>query len=460
MKRVAVGIIGCGYWGPNLVRTFVEIGGASVRAVADRDRARLDRVAARYPQLRMLTEDYHDLFDARLDAVIVCTPPETHYDIVRACLERGLDVLVEKPLATSSVHARELVDLAERNGRVLMVGHIGAYTPAITELRSMMSLGALGDIAYIDAVRVGLGLFRANLNVVWDLAPHDIAILMYLLGEAPNSVSARGLGCVDPSNEDVAYLTLSFPSGVLAHVRLSWLDPCKTRRVTVVGKQKMVVYDDLENLEKLKIYDKHVDAVRQTDTFGAFQFAYHYGSVLSPYIEGDEPLRLECLHFLECVRERSTPLTDGRNGLAVVEVIEAAQQSLHKDGRRVPVAPVVEARSPQRWRPAFRTVRVDAKRVPEERPLAERGPAERGSAGAPKPRKAHRKAVRRAERAAFNANANGNGKANGKVSGNGNGNGNGNGKVSGNGNGKVSGNGNGKAAKAVAEVHEPVHEEV
>ncbi len=175
-------------------------------------------------------------------------------------------------------------------------------------------------------MRVGLGLFRANLNVVWDLAPHDIAILMYLLGETPNSVSTRGLGCVEPSNEDVAYFTLSFPSGVLAHVRLSWLDPCKTRRVTVVGKQKMVVYDDLENLEKLKIYDKHVDAVRQTDTFGDFQFAYHYGSILSPYIEGDEPLRLECLHFLECVRERTTPLTDGRNGLAVVEVIEAAQR--------------------------------------------------------------------------------------------------------------------------------------
>lgn len=423
MKRVDVGIIGCGYWGPNLVRTFVEIGGASVRGVADRDRERLDRVANRYPDVRVLTEDFHDMFEQRLDAVVVCTPPETHYDIVRACLERGLDVLVEKPLATSPEHARELVDLAERRGRILMVGHIGVYTPAVTELRSMIAAGALGDIAYIDAVRVGLGLFRSNLNVIWDLAPHDIAILMYLLGESPKSVSTRGIGCVEPSNEDVAYLTLSFPSGVLAHVRLSWLDPCKTRRVTVVGKQKMVVYDDLENHEKLKIYDKRVAAVRQTDTFGDFHFAYHYGNILSPYIEGDEPLRVECLHFLECVRERSTPLTDGRNGLAVVEAIEAAQQSLRKGGSPVSIAQVIAGRTPQRWRPVSPVDgNGDAAEAAQRR--------EREANGTDKLRKAHRKAIRRAAKAAGNGKANGNG------------------------------NGNGKAGKAAIEVHDRVHEEV
>jgi hypothetical protein len=313
-----------------------------------------------------------------------------------------------------------------------MVGHIGAYTPAVTELRTMMAQGALGDVAYIDAVRVGLGLYRSNLNVIWDLAPHDIAILMYLLGESPKSVSTRGIGCLEPSNEDVAYLTLSFPSGVLAHVRLSWLDPCKTRRVTVVGKQKMVVYDDLESHEKLKIYDKHVDAVRQTDTFGDFQFAYHYGSILSPYIEGDEPLRVECLHFLECVRERSTPLTDGRNGLAVVEAIEAAQESLRKGGSPVSIAKVVSGRTPQRWRPAFPADVDDANRAAEK--AARRRAREANGAG--KAGKAHRKAIRRAEKAATN------------------------GKSNGNGNGNSNGNGNGKAGKAAAKVHDPVHEEV
>ena len=440
MKRVEVGIIGCGYWGPNLVRTFVEIGGATVRGVADKDRERLHRVGTRYPHLRVLTEDFHHLFEQRLDAVVVCTPPETHYDIVRACLEQGLDVLVEKPLATSSEHARELVEIAERHGQILMVGHIGAYTPAVTELRSMIAAGALGDIAYIDAVRVGLGLFRSNLNVIWDLAPHDIAILMYLLGESPKSVSTRGIGCIEPTNEDVAYLTLSFPSGVLAHVRLSWLDPCKTRRVTVVGNQKMVVYDDLENHEKLKIYDKHVDAVRQTDTFGDFHFAYHYGSILSPYIEGDEPLRVECLHFLECVRDRSTPLTDGRNGLAVVEAIEAAQQSLRKGGTPVSIAKVVAGRTPQRWRPAFPADGTEGN-----------GAAVKGNR-ADKARKAHRKEMRRAAKADANGKVNGNGSNGNGVKRNGNGSSNGS-----NGNGT---NGNGKVGKGAIKVRDYAPEEV
>ena len=192
-----------------------------------------------------------------------------------------------------------------------MVGHIGAYNPAVQALATMIESGDLGDVAYIDAVRGGLGLFHSTLNVIWDLAPHDISILMHLLGESPSSVSAKGVACVEASIEDVAYVALRFPSGVLAHVRLSWLDPCKARRITVVGRKKMVVYDDLENHEKLKVYDKRVDAIRRTDTFGDHQFAYHYGSVVSPYIHHDEPLRLECLHFVDCVEQRKRPLTDG-----------------------------------------------------------------------------------------------------------------------------------------------------
>ena len=199
-----------------------------------------------------------------------------------------------------------------------MVGHIGAYNPAVHTLKQMIDDGELGDIAYVDAARGGLGLFHPSLNVIWDLAPHDVAILMHILGQSPVAVSAKGAACVEATIEDVAYVALRFATGVLAHVRLSWLDPCKTRRITVVGRQKMVVYDDLETQEKLKIYDKRVDAIRRTDTFGESHFAYHYGSVVSPYILHDEPLRLECAHFVDCAMERTRPLTDGENGLAVV----------------------------------------------------------------------------------------------------------------------------------------------
>jgi predicted dehydrogenase len=344
MGPLRVAVIGCGYWGPNLVRTFSELRSASVVAVADPDRVRLDDVRLRHPHIEAFVEDHTALLGGDLDAAVVCTPAETHYDIVRACLEHGLDVFVEKPLATSTEHAQDLVDAAAEYGRILMVGHIGAYNPAVGALRDMVRSGALGRVAYIDAVRVGLGLFRSILNVLWDLAPHDVAIFLHLLDESPTSVSTRGIACIEPSIEDVAYMTLTFPSGVLAHARMSWLDPCKTRRITVVGREKMVVYDDLETHEKLRIHDKSVEAVRRTDTFGEFQFAYHYGSVVSPYVRFEEPLRIECQHFVDCLNSRARPLTDGRNGMEVVRVIEAAQQSLRQGGIPVPIPTAVDLR--------------------------------------------------------------------------------------------------------------------
>jgi predicted dehydrogenase len=347
---VRVAVIGCGYWGPNLVRTFSELCSASVAAVADVDRVRLDEIRGRHPHIDTVVQDYTELLGRDLDAVVVCTPPDTHHEIVRACLKHGLDVFVEKPLATSTALAKDLVDTAEVHGRILMVGHISAYNPAVDALRNMVRHGELGQIAYIDAVRVGLGLFRPGLNVLWDLAPHDVAIFLHLLGESPSSVGTRGIACIQPSIEDVAYMTLTFPSGVLAHTRMSWLDPCKTRRITVVGREKMVVYDDLESHEKLRIHDKSVETVRRTDTFGEFQFAYHYGSIVSPYVRFDEPLRVECQHFIDCVRRRATPLTDGRNGLDVVRVIEGAQQSLRQGGISVPIPTTIDARQPPQQR--------------------------------------------------------------------------------------------------------------
>lgn len=337
MTPLQVGVIGCGYWGPNIIRALIEIPEASVRAVADRDADRLARVGSRFPQIPRLTQNHHELLAMGLDAVVVATPPETHFDLVMEALEHGLDVFVEKPLATDTEQARRMVEEAEARDHILMVGHIGAYNPAVDALREMVAAGELGDIGYIDAVRAGLGLFHPRLNVIWDLAPHDISILMHILGESPVSVSTRAIACVEPSIEDVAYMTLMFPSGVLAHVRLSWLDPCKTRRITVVGRRKMVLYDDVETQEKLKVYDKSVNTVPHTDTFGDFQFAYHYGSVVSPYVQLSEPLRLECTHFLESVLHHRRPLTDGHNGMQVVQAIEAAQRSLQSGGIQVPI---------------------------------------------------------------------------------------------------------------------------
>jgi predicted dehydrogenase len=301
-------------------------------AVVDREVARLEHVRSRYPQIPHFVRDTRDLYDMDLDAVVIATPPETHFALAKDFLERGIDVMVEKPLTSDADRGVDLVELAAARDRILMVGHVFVHNPAVTALREMVRSGELGHIRYVDSVRAGLGLFHPSLNVIWDLAPHDISILLYVLGQTPETVDARGIACVQRDIADVAYLSMMFGDGVMAHVRLSWLDPCKTRRMTIVGSRKMVVYDDLEVHEKLKVYDKSVNAIRQTDTFGEYQFSYHYGSVVSPYIQFEEPLRLECQHFVESVQTRTTPLTDGANGVEVVRVIEAAQRSLANGG--------------------------------------------------------------------------------------------------------------------------------
>ncbi len=327
-----VGVIGAGYWGPNIIRNFVELPGVELTAIADLDEVSIGRIRTRYPRITFGTRDFRDLLDRDLDAVAICTPPETHFDIARQCLEAGLNVLVEKPLTTRSDEAIELIRVARENDRVLMVGHTFQYNPAVHALKAMIANDQLGDLHYIDAVRVGLGLFHRSLNVVWDLGPHDISILIHLLDQLPETVTARGVDCVQPGVEDVAYLTLGFPGGLMSHIRLSWLDPNKTRRITVIGTKKMAMYDDVESLEKVRVYDKGVEAIRRTDTFGEFQFAYRYGDIVSPYIHFEEPLMVECRHFADCIRRGTSPLTDGENGLRVVEVIEAAQRSLRNGG--------------------------------------------------------------------------------------------------------------------------------
>ena len=334
-KQIRIGAIGCGYWGPNLIRNFIEIPNSELVCVADLDQKLLDRLSGRFPQIQHTTTNYRDLFEMDLDAVVIATPPQTHFTIAKDCMENGLHALVEKPLTLNSKEARDLVKIANQHNKVLMVGHVFEYNTGVLALKDLINSGELGDIYYIDFVRASLGLFQTKANVLWDLAPHDISILRFLLGEDPLTISSTGLSCVNNGIEDIAYTTFTFPKRILAHIRSSWLDPSKTRSVTVVGSKKMVVYDDLEPLEKIKIYDKGVEVIRRTDTFGDFSFAYHYGDMIAPYYRFEEPLREECKHFIECIQTGNTPRSDGENGLRVVQILEAADYSLKNKGLTV-----------------------------------------------------------------------------------------------------------------------------
>ncbi len=337
MTALRIGVIGNGYWGPNIIRNFAENQMVDLVAVADRDPARLEHVRQRHRQVEHLVSDHRGLFDLELDAVAVCTPPETHFEIAADCMRAGLHAMVEKPMTVSTDEAKELCGIASDQDRILMVGHTFEYNPAVRALKAMVGRGDAGEVRYVDAVRVGLGLFHPRLNVIWDLAPHDISILVDVLGQVPTTVSAVGSACLNPKVHDVAYVTLGFPSGVSAHIRLSWLDPMKTRKLTVVGSEKMIVYDDVALSEKVKVYDHRVDAMPRTDSFGEFQFDYHHGDVVSPNINFQEPLKLEVAEFVECVLKGRKPKTDGASGVRVVKVIEAAQESLLSGGKTVTI---------------------------------------------------------------------------------------------------------------------------
>ena len=337
-RQVRLGVIGCGYWGPNLARNFNELPDSVVSYLCDVDPRRLEHLCNLYP-LAGLTTDYRDVLqDPEVDAVVVATPVRTHYPLAREALLAGKHVLVEKPIATSAPEARELCALARERGLVLMVGHVFKYNAAVEGLRDLIARGDIGRVYYAYSTRVNLGLYQKDVNVMWDLAPHDISILMFLLGERPAGVSARGSFYVKEGIHDVVYLTLDFPGHVLAHLHVSWLDPCKVRRLTVVGSEKMVVYDDLEPLEKLKVYDKSVGTVPYTESFGDFQFSYRYGPIHIPHINFTEPLKVECTDFLNAILAGQPPRCDGEDGLHVVQVLEAAQASLQEGGARKEVA--------------------------------------------------------------------------------------------------------------------------
>ena len=329
-----VGVIGCGYWGPKLARNFHELSEAELAWVSDLDQERIDHMKNRYPQVQA-TRDHRELLKSDIDAVAVATPVSTHHTLAMEAMRAGKHVLIEKPIAASVAEAEEIVAESERLGGVVMVGHTFEYNPAVEAIKDIVASGELGEVYYINGTRVNLGLFQPDINVVWDLAPHDVSILRFILGLDPEQVSARGGAYVQQEKgiHDVAYLTVYFPNDVMADVRVSWLDPCKIRRYTVVGSEKMLVYDDIAE-DKVLIYDKGVDKPPYSDTVEEFHLSYRYGDVTPYPVNWHEPLKAECGHFLTCIEEGKEPRSSGKVGLKVVKILEAAQRSLLNGGLR------------------------------------------------------------------------------------------------------------------------------
>jgi predicted dehydrogenase len=339
---VRVAVIGYGYWGPNLVRNFAEATGSRVVGVSDLRGERLDSVRDRYPAVNATTDFEELLADPTVDAVAIATPVSTHHALAMAALCAGKHVLVEKPLAMTSAEARELIETAARLDRVLMVDHTFVYTSAVQKIKELIDSGSLGELYYYDSVRINLGLFQQDVSVLWDLGVHDLAIMDYLLGAAPTKVSAVGAAHIPGRPVNTAYLTCVFGNNLLAHFHVNWLAPVKIRRSLIGGARQMIVYDDLEPSEKVKVYDKGVTLANGTNDSnrangggkGKYDLlvGYRAGDVLAPHLGVGEALRVEVQHFVDCVRTGSRPVTDGESGLRVIRVLEAAEKSLANRG--------------------------------------------------------------------------------------------------------------------------------
>jgi predicted dehydrogenase len=326
--QIKVGVVGCGYWGPNLIRNFRSLPDCSLKMMCDVSQSRLKHLTALYPEVEGATDFGHVLNGAGLDAVV----------IAKAALLSGKHTFIEKPMAASAAECEELIEIAKKNGLVLMTGHTFLYSPAVRKIKEIVDSGDVGEIRYISARRLNLGLFQKDINVAWDLAPHDISIIQYIMGEQPTTINCRGSAHITPGIEDVTTMCLSFEKQRTAIIHSSWLDPRKVREMTIVGSKRMIVYDDVVQQEKIKIFDARVERPPHYDTFAEFHYAYHYGDVYVPYIKQEEPLKIECQHFLDCIQHGRTPLTGGQRGLELVQILEASSESLRRGGGPVELA--------------------------------------------------------------------------------------------------------------------------
>ena len=337
-KPLAVGIAGCGYWGPNLARNFNSHPDAEVRALCDPASGRLEHMRTLYPTSALFADFAAMLAGCDLDLVVIATPVKTHFALAKAALLAGKHVLIEKPMASSSEECEELIEIAARSGLTLMVGHTYLYSEPVRKIAEIIRAGGIGEIKYINCQRLNLGLFQKDINVAWDLAPHDISIILHVMEECPQLVNCQGNAHIHPGIEDVTNLSLTFRKQRFATVQSSWLEPRKVRQMTFVGTRKMIVYDDLQPLEKLRIYDVRVECPPHYDNFAEFHYSYHYGDCYLPRIEQSEPLKNMCGHFIDCVRDGTRPLSCGIRGLEMVRILEASSESLQAKGGPVPLS--------------------------------------------------------------------------------------------------------------------------
>jgi predicted dehydrogenase len=349
---VQVAIVGLGYWGPNLARSLASLKGVQLHTLCDARAELITHFERQYSGVHTTSDYYELLNDREIDAVVIATPVHTHFELAQAALRAGKHIMVEKPLAQTAAQCRELIRLAEQGRLTLMVGHVFIYNSAVRKVKEYIDSGLLGQIYYIYSQRLNLGIIRQDVNALWNFGPHDLSILNYWLGTAPLSVLARGYSYIQPGIEDVVFMNLEYPDGIGANVHISWLDPHKTRRMTIVGSEKMVMYDDVSADSRIVIYDKGVTKKRtiaasssanhislgQYETFGEFQLLLRAGDVLIPKLDFVEPLKLECQHFIDCIRTGQTPMTDGYDGLRVVQALEAAQFSLMQHDSILPIS--------------------------------------------------------------------------------------------------------------------------
>lgn len=332
---IRIGLVGFGYWGPNLARNIAEVEGALLAAVCEIDDSRLGLAKQIYPYIDGSREFRHLIEDPTVDAIAIATPLGTHYELASQALMAGKHVLIEKPLTADASSARELVKTAGDRGLVLMVDHTFLYTGAVRKIHDLVSEKSLGDIYYYDSTRVNLGIFQHDTNVVWDLATHDLSILDYVIDERPIAVSANGMSHFPGNFENLAYLTLFFPSQMIAHINVNWLAPVKVRRTLIGGSDKMVVYDDMEPSEKVKVYDKGIDVTDDQQDIYNMLISYRSGDMWAPKLDQTEALKLEIEHFIHCVVSGEQPVTDGEMGLRVVTILEAATESMTRRGESI-----------------------------------------------------------------------------------------------------------------------------
>jgi len=330
-------VIGVGYWGPNLIRNFISNPSTNIEFVCDLNEYRLNKIKQIYPSLRTFI-DFREVIKSRyIDLVAISTPVDTHFELAKAAMENGKHVLLTKPMTSNSRQAEELTNIAERKNKKLFVDHTFLFHGAVKKIKSLITSKEIGDLFYFDSVRVNLGLFQHDVNVLWDLAPHDISIMHYLLNQKPVGVAAVGAAHFNSGLEDVAYLTIYYPNNLIAHIHINWLSPVKIRQTLIAGSKKMIVWDDNEPIEKIRIYDKGVDVIRSKDEVYKMLIQYRTGDMYCPRLDNTEALNSEINHIVECIENGTPCISDGKMGEIVVRILEAAQESIKNRGKEVKI---------------------------------------------------------------------------------------------------------------------------